>query len=328
MIEQIDHSIYKIEVPLPKSPLKATNSYFIRGAERNLLVDNGFNQPECRQTMDDAQRELGFSMDNTDLFLTHVHSDHIGLSGYLEQPGTIIYTGQFCANCLQEPIAGKGFRAMVIESGLSQMGISPDDPSVHPGYAYAPAPVKNIRIVSDGDIISVGNLKLRCIDTTGHAPNHMCLYEESTQLLFTGDHILGTITPNNTIWEDPWAAKTDYLGLYLKNLDKLTSLSIRLGLPGHRAVIENCYKRIEELKDHHERRLQLVLDILGTSASFTGAQVAEQMQWDIRAKSWQDFPPAQKYFATGEALSHLVHLIFRGQVRKELVGDAVQFARI
>ncbi len=105
--------------------------------------------------------------------------------------------------------------------------------------------------------------------------------------------------------------RNDYLGMYLKNLDKLRSLPIELGLPGHRALILDCHKRIDELKEHHKRRLDLVLKILEDGGRYNAAQVAKQMRWDIRAKSWEDFPPAQKYFAAGEALSHLTHLVFQ-----------------
>ena len=38
------------------------------------------------------------------------------------------------------------------------------------------------------------------------------------------------------------------------------------------------------------------------------------MHWDIRAKSWDDFPLNQKWFATGEALAHLEYLMEEGQV--------------
>jgi len=330
MIEQIDSTIYRIEVPLPDSPLKSTNSYFIRGFERNLLIDNGFNMPECIKAMEEAQHSLNFTMDNTDLFLTHLHSDHIGLTAYLARPDTKVYTGDYTAHTLSVPEDDAFFAPFVIQSGLALMGISPEDPSVHPGYEFAPTVFtgSNVRIVGEGFTLKVGDLCLRCIETTGHAPDHLCLYEERRKLIFTGDHILGTITPNNTIWEDPWDVQKDYLGFYLQNIEKIKSLPIDLALPGHRAPITDCHGRIDELKEHHKKRLNLVLHILDDGAFHTGAQVTERMRWDIKAKSWDDFPTAQKLFATGEALSHLVHLIFCGEVRKELVDGVVYFARV
>ncbi|NLI91445.1 MAG: MBL fold metallo-hydrolase [Peptococcaceae bacterium] len=91
MIKKLFDDIYRIKIPLPNNPLKATNSYFIRGRERNLLIDTGFNPSECQKAMEQAMQDIGFTMGETDLFITHAHGDHSGLTGYLAKPETKIY---------------------------------------------------------------------------------------------------------------------------------------------------------------------------------------------------------------------------------------------
>jgi len=327
MIEQLFHDIYKIEIPLPHNPLKATNAYFIRGGERNLLIDTGFNQPACKEAMDQAMGEIGFSMADTDLFITHIHSDHSGLVGYLAQPGTRVYAGKYCAR----HITGQGrdhlayFRDYIVQSGLGEMGLRADDMAIHPGIKFETDFIPRAAEVLDGDMIQAGDLALRCVETGGHAPDHMCLYQADRKILFAGDHILYKITPNNTIWETPWEAKTDYLAMYLRNLDKIASLEVQWVLPGHRAVFQDCRSRIAELKSHHQKRLDHILEILEGN-KLSGAEVAARMQWDIRAKSWDDFPAAQKFFATGEALSHLAHLTFLNRTLKEYRDGVVYYS--
>ena len=44
----------------------------------------------------------------------------------------------------------------------------------------------------------------------------------------------------------------------------------------------------------------------------------------IRCRSWEDFPLAQKFFAVGEALSHLDHLAVLGQV-EEICKDGTMY---
>jgi len=325
MIEKLFSDIYIIEIPLPENPLKATNSYFIRGKERNLLIDTGFNRSECQVAMEQAIGKIGFYMDNTDLFITHVHSDHSGLAGYLVKPGTKIYTGKYCAQYLMDKKEIINFKKFVIQSGLSGMGVSPNDNSIHQGIKYACSKISQANVIADEDIIEVGDVTLRCIETTGHAPGHMCLYESERKILFSGDHILGNITPNNTIWDTPWENAYDYLGAYLKNLDKIALLEIKLVLPGHRANFNDCYGRIEELKIHHQRRLNSILEIL-ENKKMNGAEVASKMNWDLKIKSWDEFPPAQKFFAVGEALSHLTHLVFTKFLIKELCDGVVYYS--
>jgi glyoxylase-like metal-dependent hydrolase (beta-lactamase superfamily II) len=47
MIDEVLPNIYRIEVPLPRNPLRAINSYVIKGDDRALIVDTGMNREEC-----------------------------------------------------------------------------------------------------------------------------------------------------------------------------------------------------------------------------------------------------------------------------------------
>ena len=85
-------AFYAIPIPLPGNPLKSLNAYVITG-QRNLLVDTGFRQEACRQALLSGLAELGISMDNTDIFLTHLHSDHTGLAPEIRGRSTRIYIG-------------------------------------------------------------------------------------------------------------------------------------------------------------------------------------------------------------------------------------------
>jgi glyoxylase-like metal-dependent hydrolase (beta-lactamase superfamily II) len=62
MVDEILANLYKIEIPLPKNPLKTLNSYVIRNSERNLIVDTGWNQEECMNAMQAGLRELGVEL--------------------------------------------------------------------------------------------------------------------------------------------------------------------------------------------------------------------------------------------------------------------------
>ncbi len=49
------------------------------------------------------------------------------------------------------------------------------------------------------------------------------------------------------------------------------------------------------------------------------------MTWDIDCESWNDFPVAQKWFATGEAIAHLHYLESEGRVTRNAQLDIVTF---
>jgi 2,4-dienoyl-CoA reductase (NADPH2) len=78
------------------------------------------------------------------------------------------------------------------------------------------------------------------------------------KILVAGDHILNDITPNIQLWSD----ERNPLEEYFASLDKVSELDIELVLPGHRSIFRNCRERIQELKQHHQKRLDEIISIL------------------------------------------------------------------
>jgi len=325
VIEQVAPAIFCINVPLPQNPLKATNAYFIRGDRRNLLVDTGFNCEESRHALDQALQELGVRMETTDLFITHLHSDHAGLAGYLATPDTTVWMsgndGRIVCDS-QDSSHWLMFYAFFKFSGLLAAGIE-DKVEKHPGFRFASQPFKHFTLVEENDEIRVGDYCFQCILTPGHTPGHMCLYDQKKKLLLSGDHILGKITPNITLWQ----LGEDVLAHYLRSLEKIAGLEVDLVLPGHRHMITDCQERIAELKLHHQRRLSDIMEILGQE-NMCAAEVARQMKWDLSYKEWEQFPWGQKLFATGEAMSHLYHLMIKGRLAMSTVAEVVYFRKV
>jgi glyoxylase-like metal-dependent hydrolase (beta-lactamase superfamily II) len=64
MIEEIVTNLYKIEIPLPESPLKSVNSYVIKSQGRNLIIDTGMNREECLNAMMAGLKELAVRIEN------------------------------------------------------------------------------------------------------------------------------------------------------------------------------------------------------------------------------------------------------------------------
>ena len=79
MCEEILPDLFRIKIPLPESPLKYLNSYVIRDAERNLIIDTGLNRKECLDAMLKGLKKLDVELTRSDIFITHLHADHFGL---------------------------------------------------------------------------------------------------------------------------------------------------------------------------------------------------------------------------------------------------------
>ncbi|MFZ3101551.1 MAG: MBL fold metallo-hydrolase [Desulfitobacteriaceae bacterium] len=323
MSHQVMPDIYRIEIPIPNSPLKAVNSYIIKSPERNLIIDTGLNREICVEVMLSALKKLNIKMENTDIFITHMHADHAGMVATLSSDTSKVYCSRVDGNeifptndywdSMRKGARAHGFPIKEVENALN----------THPGYKYSSSPIE-LSIVKNGDIIRVGDYQFRCVATPGHTKGHMCLYEPAKRLLISGDHILGNITPNVSLFR---TEDGNPLHDYLLSLDKVYQLDIELVLPGHRDIISNHRKRINELKQHYLIRASEILPILdlGSMDAYT---VASKMSWDIVSPSWEEFPVAQKWFATGEAIAHLKYLEEEGKVKSEIINDINIFSLI
>jgi len=182
--------------------------------------------------------------------------------------------------------------------------------------------VPELSILTDDDTIRTGDYNFRCIETPGHTKGHTCLYEAEKKIFICGDHILIDITPNIQCWSDLENPLKDYLA----SLEKVRELDVELVLPGHRRVFKNHGERIDELTEHHYRRIEEVLTILNNEAK-NAYQVASGMSWDINCDSWEQFPLAQKWFATGEAIAHLRYLEEDRSIFRKKGEEKILFSR-
>ena len=320
-MKEILPSLYKIEVPLPGSPLKATNSYVIKGTERSLIVDTGWNREDCMEVLVSGLKECGVDLQRADFFITHMHADHSGLVSTLAAEGARIYFGRADAEIMRftTPEHWEKLVDFARKCGFPREELDKAIQS-HPGRRYSPNDFLNFCVLKDGDTIDIGDYLFECIETPGHTPGHICLYEPGKKVFICGDHILFDITPNITLSSEG----RNPLKEYLMSLDKVYDFEVELVLPGHRSTFTNQKARIRELKQHHQTRLEEVISSLAKGKQ-NAFQVASQMTWDIGYKSWDLFPPAQKLFAFGEALAHLKYLEEEGQVEREIEGEGLVF---
>ena len=108
----------------------------------------------------------------------------------------------------------------------------------------------------------------------------------------------------------------DLRKVYVENHRGTVDIPVERLLPAHRAETGDLRARAEELRLHHLRRLENALDIVRRRPGLTAYDIAGEMRWSIRCRNWGDFPVTQKFFAVGEALSHLDYLEVRGLVER------------
>lgn len=322
IMEQIRRGLYRLQIQLPQSPLKTLNCYIMVSDGRNLIVDTGFNRPECLEALQAGIEALGLDMGSTDVLATHFHADHTGLISQIISDSSRVYMGRtdrlmFIQNMTRSDEYWRDAEERFRREGYPEQELA-HTRLANPARKFTSSGLFDIVPLDEGAVLPVGDLHWTVISTPGHTPGHICLYEPAEKLLITGDHLLFDITPN-IAW---WKVMEDSLGSYLGSLHKVSAYEVEQVLPGHRGIEGSLQRRVGELLEHHENRLGDVMEIVRQEPRLTGYEIAARMKWSIRAKNWGEFPPGQRWFAVGEAVAHIEHLILGGRLTR-VVADGI-----
>lgn len=315
MIEEIEKDIYRIPVPLKGNPLRELNSYFIRGKDRDLLIDTGFRRKECREALEEGLKQLGVLRGQQDVLVTHFHPDHAGLADIMAGEHGRIYMSQTDA-AYTSGDNGKELNPEIVQRFISEgfdrehmkcLLAEESDNMSYPGFA------DRLYMLQPHELIAYGDYILESIPVPGHTPGNMMLWAEKQGIMFCGDHILFDISPNIM----PHAGVADSLGDYVKSLKDAAKYPVKLALPGHRKS-GNYQERIIQLLAHYEHRLDQVWQIVAETPGLCAYEIAQKMQWNIHTNNWNEFPIAQQWFATGECMTHLDHLKITERIDRRL----------
>jgi glyoxylase-like metal-dependent hydrolase (beta-lactamase superfamily II) len=158
--------------------------------------------------------------------------------------------------------------------------------------------------------IELGHRTLRAVPTPGHTRGHLVFADADRSLLFSGDHILPTITPS--IGLEP-VRSDDCLSDFLRSLQLIAAMPDMQLLPAHGMPDRRSQARAAELLDHHERRLKSTLESM-TAYGNTPYDVASRLAWTRAERGLHELDAFNQYLAAGETAAHLDLLLRRGQV--------------
>ncbi len=325
------HLRHELELsPRPTKGLPYILPYFIVSRGETLLVDCGWNTEDAYQALQEELEGLGAHVaDIQTLVLTHSHPDHCGMAGRLQAlAGCKVAMHEREAQFMRSRYVDPSDLLARLRSWLYRHGVPEtseeeiERSSMPMRFFVAPVEHPDI-VVHGGEEIKVGDFAFQVIWTPGHSPGHICLYEPNHRLLLSGDHILPVITPNVSLHPEQM---DDPLANYLDSLERVASLAVDHLLPAHEWDVTWFQRRIRELWDHHQERLEETLEAVGHEGPVTAYEVARRIRWTTGP--YDDLSPWMKRAALGETLAHLRYLVGRGQL-KELEEDGrIYFLRL
>lgn len=153
-------------------------SHLLVNNGRALFIDVGVSKtvPVLLQ----ALVALGIARDAVEaIIITHVHLDHAGGAGRLmsELPNAKLLVHPSAAKHMLDPskLSASATRVYGEEQMRSVFG------------AIEPVEKARLLIVNDNEKIEIAGREMVFMDTPGHAYHHNCIYDKSTNSVFTGD---------------------------------------------------------------------------------------------------------------------------------------------
>ena len=160
------------------------------------------------------------------------------------------------------------------------------------------------RILADGDEIVLDGpepSRWRALHTPGHAPGHVCLYNDESRAVIVGDMVasVGTILV---------APGDGDMTLYLEQLERLAGLDARVALPAHGEPIDDPTALFRKYIAHRlmrEEKVSLAVCARGAAGGTAGELVPD---------AYADTSPAAWPWALLSLQAHLEKLVRDGRV--------------
>ena len=312
---EVAPGIHWVRLPLP-FVLDHVNVYLLEDGDGWTLVDCGLNKDQVKEIWETVFARLLGGQRIKRVIVTHFHPDHMGLCRWLlERFDAELWMSQ--SEWLWSHFAfeshERNMEAMLAFWRSNGMSVATTDALRGRGNFYAQnvgRPPILYRRLSAGDAIEIGGRLWRVIIGEGHAPEHVCLACPEDALLLSGDQVLPRITTNISVqYSQPDA---DPLRLFLAaNMGFAELPADTLTLCAHDRPFRNLHQRLQQLRDHHQERLDAAWDACSTPKhALDMLPVLFSRPLDLHQQS----------FAIGESIAHLHCLLYQDRLER-LRGD-------
>jgi glyoxylase-like metal-dependent hydrolase (beta-lactamase superfamily II) len=249
---------------------KGTNTYLI-GTDPVALIDPGPDDPAHLAAI---LRALG-GRRLSHILVTHTHHDHVdGL------PALIAATAA--------KTVGYGRKAR--NPGAKRTSAA--------GGEYVEADFVPDLAMQGGDRLEGEGWTFEALFTPGHAPDHLCFALMGTDILFSGDHVMG--------WNTSVVAPPEgNMGAYIRSLELLTERSERTYFPGHGGQVEEPQRLVKAYLLHRRMREHAIRDCIRQGHNTAQA---------IVPVVYRGLDPKLLNAASLSVLAHVEHLKERGLV--------------
>lgn len=292
----------------------SSNVYIIKGDQRSLLIDCGYDGEISRNFIGQGLVDLGIRVDCLDILVTHAHVDHIGSMDYWLSQGArlFMHSEEFAGAIRNTRMSAERAHLYGITPFEYKYNLTADEknvaaqPTIHADTPYTP--------VEEGDVLSFGGYELTVRVFRGHADAQVCLWAREQKFMFSADQVLLSGCPTMNAWTLPGR----YLQRFLDSLQEIKKMDCELLLTGHGPLLKKSDYSIELALNNNEyeyRRLaDKLVEILQESEE---ARTVIELVSRLYGARWEDYFTGnmrRKVIMTNKAFACLEYLAATGRI--------------
>lgn len=310
--------IYTIGLPTPFLVGKV-NVYLLRTPELTL-IDAGPLTEEAEATLESEMKNYGFAVEQIKrILITHGHQDHFGLAERLAaRSGARIFLPQEDRHLTSALYATDFYRRALTQAGLPCEKVKDLTERFFAMRSYSD-PIEAYQPVTGGDVIPAGNEALEVLHTPGHTPGSVCYYLRREGVLFAGDTLLKTITPNPMLDLDPTDKTRRFMALvrYLETLKGLLAVETKTIYPGHRGIITDYPSLYQSVLGFYHDRQRKIMEML---------QPRAKSAYEVSLELFPRTDDINRFLAVSEVLANIDVLKHDGQLQSFIKEEVEYFA--
>jgi len=319
-ITEVAKGVLRLQLPIDFPGLGHVNTYALEDGDGFALVDPGLPGEEPWAQLNDRLHRAGIPLERVHtVIVTHSHPDHFGACGLItDETGARLVTSEHFRTFWDLDDGELEERDPDDDSPRTRRLPRFDRPTPWGGTTEGPSPERrkqmeeNIEAVLKWFRVPTPTLRLADLEpitlagrdwfglfTPGHTNDHLCLWDPEEGVLLAGDHVLPTITPHIS-----GLVQGDPLARYVESLDRVAAMEgVSVVLPAHGHPFTDLPGRVQDMKVHHEERLDRLREI---SQNLGWASVIDMSHELFAPRSWGSMAESETY-------AHLHHLHLRGE---------------
>jgi glyoxylase-like metal-dependent hydrolase (beta-lactamase superfamily II) len=300
--ERVLPGVWRLRLPLPFPGVPHCNAWAVASGDGIVLFDCGMHEPGSLAHLERAMDQVNLRLEHVRLLvITHAHVDHYGQAATIvERSGCEVWMHPNHAHATrasEDPELVLQQRIEIARSaGVPAEPLAEWESRRREGPSGIAGPVAPHRPLLPGVEVRSDLGAWLVIETPGHAPSHVCLFQPERRVLISGDHLLGRIS----LYYD-YGYSPDPVGEFLGSLDAVEAYGPRLCLPGHGRTFADVGAHIDANRALVGERLERLLTALRERGPLTA--------FEVFPAAYDDEPsPATTTWWLQETLCYLRHL--------------------